>query len=85
MAGLLSVTLSGGAALAQSQNTYGLSDLKPYDGARVAAPAGNDLDRVVRAEKSRPAPASASSKNLGNPVFTIHAVGGVMIESTIRR
>jgi hypothetical protein len=92
-AGLLSVALLGGLAFAQSQNTsaqntsgqnaYGLSDLKPYDGAKVAAPAGNDLDRLVRSEKTPPN--GTPHKNFGDPVFTIHAVGGVMIDSTIRR
>jgi len=73
---------AGGPASAQSQNTYGLSDLKPYDGAEVAAPPPNGLASVIKAEKTPP---PQNGKTIGDPVFTIHAVGGVMIDSTIRR
>jgi hypothetical protein len=73
---------AGGMASAQSQNTYGLSDLKPYDGAEVATPPPNGLASVMKAEKTLP---PRNGKAIGDPVFTIHAVGGVMIDSTIRR
>jgi hypothetical protein len=68
-------------AQAQSQNTYGLAGIKPYSGAVVAMPAANSLQRVIGAEK----PPIGADKPIGDPVFTIHAIGGVMIDSTIRR
>ena len=78
--------LSGGPLLgfasAQNQTNYGLSDLKPYNGALASKPATNDLQRIINAHA---APPNAANKPVGDPAFTIHAVGGVMIESTIRR
>jgi hypothetical protein len=73
---------AGTPASAQGQNTYGLSDLKPYDGAAVATPPPNGLASIMKAEKTPP---PGNGKSIGEPVFTIHAVGGVMIDSTIRR
>jgi hypothetical protein len=72
---------SSAQAQAQSQNTYGLTEIKPYNGVVVAKPAANSLQRVISAER----PPNGSNKPIGDPVFTIHAAGGVVIDSTIRR
>lgn len=77
--------LNSAVASAQgADNTYGLSNLKPYDGAEVAAPA-NGLDRIMSSEKAPPKSASPANKPISDPVFTIHGAGGVAVGGTIGR
>lgn len=82
LAPALAIGLSGMAApaLAQSANSYGLRDMKPYDATLAPAPPANGLAQVVRSEKA----ANSKGKPIGQPSFTIHAFGEVMVDSTWR-
>jgi hypothetical protein len=69
-----------GPAAAQSQNGYGLTDLKPYAGAldRPAQSSGAPNSATTSTPAVKPRPGS-------DPAFSLHMFGGAMIDSRIGR
>jgi hypothetical protein len=80
------ILIGGGAApaLAQSDNSYGLSGVKSYDA--PLAPPANGLARVIRSEK-QPSTNTPSKFRPDTPPFTIaiHGYGEVIVDGTTRR
>ncbi len=74
------VAALGGPALAQSQNGYGLNDLKPYAGT-LGAPAQASKapnSAGTGTPQNKPPPGSA-------PVVSLHMFGGAFVDSRIGR
>jgi hypothetical protein len=67
---------------ALAQDPYALTAIKPYD-APVAAPPANGLATVIRSEKPG-TDAAGKPKPAGEPLFTIHAFGGVEVGGAMR-
>jgi hypothetical protein len=76
--GLAMVAALGSPALAQSQNSYGLNDLKPYAGTlggpTQASKAPNSANTGT--PQNKPPPGSA-------PVVSLHMFGGAFVDSRI--
>ncbi|QAY96502.1 hypothetical protein CWB41_12800 [Methylovirgula ligni] len=73
-------SLTGGPAWAQSQNGYGLNDLKPYAGT---------LDAPAQASKAPSSAATAASRDKpppgSAPIVSLHMFGGAFVNSRIGR
>jgi hypothetical protein len=68
-------------APAQSRNTYGLSDLKPYAGTLIP-PA--QVSAASHAAASHAAASSARRERpRSDPIVSLHAFGGAYVESKI--
>ncbi len=80
---LFLLALGGLASPALAQDPYAVTAIKPYDGP-VAAPPANGLAAVIRSEKPGTDNAAGKPKPAGEPLFTIHAFGGVEVGGSMR-
>ncbi len=79
----MAVALDGAVSspvLAQSQNGYGLNDLKPYAGTLEAPAQASKAPNsaATGAPRDKPPPGRA-------PIFSLHMFGGAFVDSRIGR
>jgi len=68
-----------GPALAQNQNSYGLTDMKPYSGT-LNSPQDSSMPNSPATNARQPSPRPG-----GAPVISLHAFGGAFVDSRIGR